>query len=45
LTPDKESTSHTATTDGKEGVLVAEGYNETGQRVLLDVVQGQRERI
>jgi len=28
----------------KEGVLVAWGYDETGQRVLLDVVLGQRER-
>jgi transposase-like protein len=28
----------------KEGVLVAWGYNEQGQRVLLDVVLGQRER-
>jgi putative transposase len=30
---------------GKEGVLVAWGYDETGQRVLLDVVLGQRERF
>jgi transposase-like protein len=30
---------------GKEGVLVAWGYDETGQRVLLDVVPGQRERF
>jgi transposase-like protein len=29
----------------KEGVLVAWGYDETGQRVLLDVVLGQRERF
>jgi putative transposase len=29
----------------KEGVLVAWGYDETGQRVLLDVVLGQRERL
>jgi transposase-like protein len=29
----------------KEGVLVAWGYDETGQRVLLDVVLGQRERV
>ena len=28
----------------KEGVLVAWGYDETGQRVLVDVVLGQRER-
>ena len=27
---------------GKEGVLVARGYDETGQRVLLNVVRGQR---
>src|SRR5262249_52823143 len=30
---------------GKEGVLVAWGYDETGQGVLLDVVLGQRERF
>ena len=29
----------------KEGVLVAWGYDETGQRVLLDVTLGQRERF
>ncbi|HKF19250.1 MAG TPA: IS256 family transposase [Candidatus Dormibacteraeota bacterium] len=29
----------------KEGVLVAWGYDETGHRVLLDVVLGQRERF
>src|SRR5262252_7277483 len=29
----------------KEGVLVAWGYDEAGQRVLLDVVLGQRERF
>ena len=29
----------------KEGVLVAWGYDETGRRVLLDVVLGQRERF
>jgi len=29
----------------KEGVLVAWGYDETGQRVLLDVALGQRERF
>lgn len=29
----------------KEGVLVAWGYDETGRRVLLDVVLGQRERL
>jgi REP element-mobilizing transposase RayT len=29
----------------KEGVLVAWGYDETGQRVLLDVGLGQRERF
>ncbi|HXM56553.1 MAG TPA: transposase [Candidatus Dormibacteraeota bacterium] len=29
----------------KEGVLVAWGNDETGQRVLLDVVLGQRERL
>jgi hypothetical protein len=29
----------------KEGVLVAWGYDETGQRVLVDVVLGQRERF
>jgi transposase-like protein len=28
----------------KEGVVVAWGYDETGQRVLLDVALGQRER-
>ena len=30
---------------GKVGVLVAWGYDETGQRALLDVVLGQRERF
>jgi Transposase, Mutator family len=30
----------TRPSDGKEGVLVAWGYDETGQRVLLDVVLG-----
>jgi hypothetical protein len=30
---------------GQGGVLVAWGYDETGQRVLLDVVLGQRERF
>ena len=29
----------------KEGVLVAWGYDETGRRVLLEVVLGQRERF
>src|SRR5262249_41450834 len=29
----------------KEGVLVAWGYDGTGQRVLLDLVLGQRERF